>query len=429
MRYPPLDSQLFKHNRLNLASKLKPGSLVIVHSADPQRLSGDGVLPYRQDSNFFYLTGIAQEESILLIISGSDGDCREVLFVKETNERIAIWEGEKINLEEATKLSGISQVEWTKEFDSILEDLLANTNQIYLDFDAVNKPKLFPLSKNERLARELIELHSNIEAISLTPILKELRMIKSDAECDLIVQAGAITEKGYDRVLNFLKPGVWEYEIEAEFIGEFIKNKSAGFGYNPIVASGANACILHYEQNNGLCIDGDLVLLDVGAEFSNYKADITRTFPVNGRFTPRQRQVYQSVLAIKNLATKLLTPGKTLEEYNCEVGELMEQKLIELGLLKSEEIKNQDPKAPLYKRYYMHGTSHHLGLDVHDLSDRECSVQPGMVLTVEPGIYIKEEGLGIRLEDDILIGETENKNLTPDIPIEIEEIEDLMNKK
>lgn len=427
MRYPPIDNQLFKNNRQGLSAKLKPASLVIVHSADPQRLSGDGVLPYRQDSNFFYLTGINQEDSFLLLISDPSGKGhREMLFVKETNEQIAVWEGEKVNLEEASSISGIEQVKWSKEFENILGELVQNIDQVYLDFQEKDS-ELFPLSKNERLAREFITSHSEIEPVSLIPILTELRMIKSQTEWELVKRAGEISKNGFDRVMKFIKPGVWEYEIEAEFISEFIKNRSRGFAYNPIVASGSNACVLHYEQNNNQCLDGNLVLLDVGAEFANYNADVTRTFPINGGFAARQRQVYQAVLDIKNKATDLLSPGLTLKEYNGQIGELMEQKLVELGLLKHSDLKNQDPKKPLYKKFYMHGTSHHLGLDVHDLADRNTPMAVGMVLTVEPGIYIKEEGIGIRLEDDILIGQNENINLTPNIPIEIEEIEEKMN--
>ncbi len=428
MRYPPIVNELFKVNRWNLAKKLKPGSLVIIHSADPLRLSGDGVLPFQQDSNFFYLTGIDQEDSILIMAPDHlDQQSREMLFVKEMNEKIATWEGEKLSEREASKISGIENVKWSKRYDEVLKEFLPHINHVYLDINEDTKPVQFPISKNERLAKEFISRHSKLQVKRLAPLLTEFRMIKSDTECDLIKQAGAITKRGYDRVLNFLKPSVWEYEIQAEFITEFISHRSIGFAYNPIVASGPNACILHYEHNNGQCLDGELVLIDVGAEFANYNADVTRTLPVNGRFTDRQRQVYQAVLAIKNEATELLSPGITLKEYNTQVGELMEQKLVKLGLLKSFEIKKQDPKKPLYKKYYMHSSSHHLGLDVHDLSDRDRPMEPGMVLTVEPGIYIKEEGIGIRLEDNILIGQNENINLTPNIPIEIDEIEGIMS--
>ncbi len=428
MRYPPIDKELFQTNRQNLVKKIKPGSAIIVHSSDPLRLSGDGVLTYRQDSDFFYLTGIDQKDSVLIITSHiGDEKAKEILLIKETNEKIAIWEGEKLSLVEASDKSGIDNVEWVSQYDGLLADILQSTQHVYLDFNYASKSTMFPISKNERLGQELMKRNPELSVTNLIPLLTELRMIKSETECKLIKQAGVITRKGYERALSFIKPGIWEYEIEAEFISEFISHGSRGFAYNPIIASGSSGCVLHYEQNSKQCLKGDIVLLDVGAEYANYKADVTRTYPVNGKFSYRQKRVYQSVLKIKKSAANLLRPGITLKEYNAQIGELMEEELVQLRLLHWADIKKQNLKNPLYKKYYMHGTSHHLGLDVHDLSDRNKPIEPGMILTIEPGIYIREEGIGIRLEDDLLIGPDDNQNLTPDIPLEIDEIEELMH--
>ena len=428
MRYPPIDNSLFKTNRKNILSALEPNSLLVLHSADPLRLSGDGTLPYRQDSNFFYLTGIEQEESVLMICK-SGPDVTEILLLKASSQLKVIWEGIGLSKEEGCKISGIKRVEWLDNYDNILDELLKSVGNVYLDLPPARKDTIYPISRNQRLSSKIKKQARTKKFKPIMPVFTALRMIKSKIELDLIREAGAITKSGFERAIRKIEPGVMEYEIEAEFVAEFVRKGSKGFAYAPIIASGSNACILHYESNNRQCKKGELVLIDVAAEYANYKSDVTRTYPVNGKFSPRQRQVYQAVLDVKNEATRTLKPGMIAKEYRREIELLMEEQLIRLGLFKKEDVQNQNPEQPLFKKYFMHGIAHHLGLDVHDLTDRERPFEEGMVLTIEPGIYIKEEGLGIRLEDDIVIGEHKNEILSEGIPIEIEEVEQLMQSK
>ncbi|MEQ9426615.1 MAG: aminopeptidase P N-terminal domain-containing protein [Cyclobacteriaceae bacterium] len=428
MRYEPIDRALFESNRKKLVDQLKPKSIVVMLSNDLLPLSGDGRLPFIQHSDFFYLTGVDQPDcAIILMPDFPDEELREVLFIKESNEATLTWEGTKINKEEGADISGIQKVIWYSQFEQFFKNALPHVENIYLDFNENPKHDGAYLLANERFAGKCVSDYPLLNFERLAPILTSQRMIKSPLEIHLIRNAGLITKMGYERVLGFIKPGVWEFEIEAEFGYEFIRNRSKGFAYSPIVASGENACVLHYEENNKQCIDGDLVLLDVAAEYANYKSDVTRTYPVNGKFNKRQREVYQAVLNVKKEAEKLLRPGITLKDYNAEVAKIMEDELIKIRLLNKKDIADQDPQKPLYKKYFMHSTSHHLGLDVHDISNQYKAIKAGMVFTVEPGIYIKEEGIGIRLEDDIFVDKKQNTNLTPDIPIEVDEIEDFMN--
>lgn len=430
MRYAPIPQALFIENRKNFANKLYPESLAVFHSNDIMPTNADGTMPFRQNSDLFYLTGIDQEDTILIICPDArDKKMREILFIKETNEHIAVWEGKKLSKDEAREISGIQNVQWLSEFEKMFSLLAFESENIYLNTNEHTRAVIQVETRDARFikyCKEKFPLH-NYKRIA--PIMHRLRAVKSSWEIFLMKKACQITEKGFRRILNFIKPGVWEYEIEAELIHEFIRNRSRGFAYQPIIASGKNACVLHYNANNQQCQDGDLILLDVAAEYANYASDLTRTVPVNGRFTPRQREVYDAVLRVMRGARVMLVKGNNLEKYHKEVGKMMESELIGLGLLKKHEVESQDPEHPLYKKYFMHGTSHFLGLDVHDVGSKYRIFDAGMVFTCEPGIYIPEEGIGIRLENDILITEDGNIDLMESIPIEAEEIEEIMNSK
>ncbi len=429
MRYHQIDQQLFVNNRKNLVKNLKPNSVVVIHSNDIMPTNGDGTMPFKQNTDLFYLSGADQEESILLLAPDfPDQKMKEILFLRETNDVIATWEGHKLTKEEGRGISGIQNIRWTHEFDQVLQMILAESENIYLPSNEHTRNSSLVETANDRFVRECKERYPLYQYERLTPILYNLRMTKSDLEVKLIEHACHITEKGFRRILEVTSPGVWEYELEAEYAHVFLSNRSKGFAYQPIIAGGANSCVLHYVENNQQLQKGDLLLMDVGAEYANYNSDMTRTIPVGGKFTKRQRQVYDAVLRVKNMATEMLVPGNTIPKYHQEVGELMTSELIDLGLLDKTDVKNQDPGAPLYKKYFMHGTSHHLGLDVHDVGSVYRSFEPGMVFTVEPGIYIREENIGIRIEDDILITKNGTKNLMRNIPIHADEIEDLMNK-
>jgi Xaa-Pro aminopeptidase len=427
MRYNTINSQLFIENRKRFASKLKPGSLAVFNSNDVMPTNADGHMKFRQNADLFYLSGIDQEDSILVINPGAkDGLHTEVLFLKETSELIAIWEGHKYTKEEAAAVSGIKKVYWLKDFSTVFKSMMVEATHVYLNTNEHTRAVIEVETRDARFinwCRREYPMH-NYERSA--PIMHELRAIKSQTEVDLIQQACDITEKGFRRLLSFVKPGVWEYEIEAELVHEFIRNRSEGFAYTPIIASGPSACVLHYIDNNKQCKDGDVILLDVAAEYANYNSDLTRCLPVNGKFTKRQRDVYNAVLRVMKAATAMLVPGNNLNDYHREVGMLMEEELIKLGLLDGNEVKKQNPDAPLYKKYFMHGTSHYLGLDVHDVGNRYRHFESGMVFTCEPGIYIREEGLGIRLENDILITGNGPKDLMANIPLEADDIEDAM---
>lgn len=430
MKYLPIDSALFTENRKRFAKQLKPNSLAVFNSNDIMPTNADGTMPFRQNNDLFYLSGIDQEESILVIFPDSkDSGHREILFLKETNEHIAIWEGHKYTKEEATAASGIRKIYWLSQFDTIFNTLMAEAENVYLNTNEHTRAVVEVETRDARFVKSCMAKYPVHKYERSAPIMHSLRAIKSKHEVDLIQTACNITEKGFRRVLGFIKPGVWEYEIEAELAHEFIRNRSRGFAYTPIIASGFNACVLHYIENNQQCKDGDVILLDVAAEYANYASDLTRAVPVNGRFTKPQKDVYNAVLRVLRAATKMLVVGNTMDAYHKEVGKVMEQELIGLGLLNASDVKNQDPSAPLYKKYFMHGTSHFLGLDVHDVGSRHRPFEAGMIFTCEPGIYIREESLGIRLENDILITEKGPVDLMANIPIEADEIEELMSSK
>lgn len=430
MRYQPLPAELYKKNRKKFAAQLKPSSIAVFNSNDIYPISADSTLPFQQHRDIFYLTGVDQEESILLLFPDAPEDkFKEILFLRETNDHIKVWEGEKLTKEKARELTGIQTIYWTHEFENIFKNLMRYAEHIYFNLNEHYRADNPVETREDRFikwAKQQFPAHKYERS---NPILQRLRSIKEPEEINQIQKACDITKAGFMHVLQVMKPGLFEYEIEAEFARAFLRRGSKGFAYTPIIASGANANVLHYIQNDQIIKDGDLVLIDVGAEYGNWSSDLTRTIPANGKFTPRQKEVYNAVLRVKNKAAKLLKHGITIPEYHKIVGEYMTEELIKLKLLTLDEVKNQNPEWPAYKKYFMHGTSHHLGLDTHDYGILEEPIQPGMVFTVEPGIYIPEEGFGIRLEDDYVVREEgEPVNLMADIPIEADEIEELMKK-
>ena len=428
MKYHPIPAELFVENRQNLAALLEPGSMAIFHANDIMPTSADGTMPFVQDADLYYLTGIDQEDTILVMFPDfPDPKMRTVLFLKQTNEHIAIWEGHKYTKEEAGAASGIDTILWTDAFEQTLNTLMAQAEKVYLNSNEHIRAVVEVETRNARYAKWCQQQYPLHQYRKVAPLMHQLRAIKSQHEIDQIDTACKITEKGFRRVLNFVHPGVHEFEIEAEYLHEFLSNRSDGFAYEPIIASGANACVLHYVDNNQQCKDGEVLLMDVGAGYARYNADMTRSIPVNGRFTSRQRDVYNAVLTVMRAAMKMLVPGNTIRDYHKEVGLLMQSELIGLGLLDQTDVKNQDPGQPAYKKYFMHGTSHHLGLNVHDVGNIYRPFENGMVFTVEPGIYIRDESLGIRLENNVVIQENGLLDLMENIPIEAEEIEDLMN--
>lgn len=431
MKYLAIDKKLFISNRKKFSLKMASNTLAVFNSNDIYPVSADSTLPFAQHRDIFYLSGVDQEESILVLFPDSKNDAhKEVLFLKETNEHIAIWEGAKLDKNQAFETAGIKTVYWLQQFPTIFKQMMAEATGIYLNTNEHLRADTTVETREDRFIKQVKIDYPAHQVHKSAPILHEIRSIKDKIELDLIQQACNITEKGFRRILDFTKPNVWEYEIEAEFAHEFLRNRSKGFAYTPIIASGRNACVLHYIENNQQCKKGDVILLDVAAEYANYSSDMTRCVPVSGKFTTRQKEVYNAVLRVKKAAEKLLVPGTMMAEYHKEVGVLMENELLTLKLIDKADIKNQDPNWPAYKKYFMHGTSHFLGLDTHDVGLWNVPIQENMVFTVEPGIYIPDENLGIRLEDNLVVQKKGVPfNLMGNIPLEAEEIEELMNQK
>ena len=428
MKYLPIDSQLFINNREKLSIRLKANELAIFNSNDVMPTNADGTMPFKQNSDLFWLSGVDQEESVLIIFPDHPVESqREILFLKETNEHIAIWEGEKLTKEDALKTAGVKTVYWLNELEGKLDELIRKCNGVYLNKNIHSRSASAVETRDDRFRKMIKTKFSATTIHEVAPIMHELRAIKSNFELKLMQNACDITEKGLRRILPFIKAGVMEYEIEAELMHEFLRNRSNGFAYQPIIGSGVDSCVLHYIDNNKVCEDGDILLMDFGAEYANYASDLTRTIPVSGKFTKRQKMVYNSVLYVMKEATNMLRPGTIFKQYNAEIGRIMELELIKLGLLDKHDVQKQDAKNPLFKQYFMHGTSHYLGLDVHDVGDFDWPMKEGMVFTCEPGIYILDEELGIRLENDILVTAKGPDDLMKNIPIEAEEIEHLMN--
>ncbi|HMQ47964.1 MAG TPA: aminopeptidase P N-terminal domain-containing protein [Saprospiraceae bacterium] len=428
MRYEPIPSELFQLNRQRFMRKMQPDSIAIFHSNDLMPRSGDTFFPFRQNSGLFYLSGLDQEDTVVVLFP----DCikegfQELAFIRRSDELTITWEGKKYSREEAREISGIEKIFWLDEMERILSELILLSKRIYLNINEHDRFSSEVVSRDLRFAHQLKAKYPLHKYHRAQPILKKLTVIKSPLEVALLQHTINLTGKAFLKVLEVARPGMMEYELEAEVIRVFIQNGANGHAYEPIIASGANTCILHYVKNNKPCLPGDLVLMDFGAEYANYASDLTRTIPISGQFNTRQRAVYDAVLRIMRNAIPLLVPGTTLDEYHREVGKMVESELIQLGLLSKTDVKNQDKQTPAYKKYFMHGTSHHLGLDVHDLSNRYDPILAGMVFTCEPGIYIREEGLGIRLENNILVTDNGPVDLMADIPIEAEAIEELMN--
>lgn len=429
MRYSSIKSDLFIKNRKNFMAQMKPNSLAVFNANDIYPIGADSTIPFQQDRNLYYLSGVDQEATKLVLFPDAPQEKhREVLFVTETNAHIAVWEGEKLTKGKATELTGIKTVYWLSEFEKIFHQLMAQSETIYINTNEHYRANVETETREVRFNKWVLESYPAHQTAKSNPILQRLRSVKDELEIAVMQEACDITEKGFRRILNYTQPGVWEYELEAEFMHEFLRNRSKGFAYTPIIASGNNANVLHYIENKAQCKDGDLILFDVGAEYANYASDMSRTIPVNGKFTKRQKEVYNAVNRVKDEATKLLVPGTIWEEYHVEVGKMMTSELLGLGLLDKADVQKEDPNWPAYKKYFMHGTSHNIGLDTHDYGLLYEPMKANMVFTVEPGIYIPEEGIGIRLEDDVVIQEKGAPfNLMRNIPIEAAEIEDLMN--
>jgi Xaa-Pro aminopeptidase len=428
MKYDQIPNSLFIKNRKKFTAQMRPKSIAVFNSNDIYPISADSTMPFEQHRDIFYLSGADQEETILLLFPDAmDKKHREILFVRETNEHIAIWEGAKLTKEQATEVSGIETIYWLSDFDKVFFDLMTEAETIYFNTNEHYRQAVETQTREDRFIMDCKKKFPAHTVAKSNPILQKIRGVKEPEEIAMMLTACSITEKGFRRLLGFVRPGVWEYEIEAELLHEFIRNRSKGFAYSPIIASGNNANVLHYLENNQQCQSGDLILMDVAAEYANYSSDLTRTIPVNGKFTKRQKELYNAVLRVKNEATKMLIPGTIWAEYHKECGKLMTSELLGLGLLDKADVQNEDPNWPAYKKYFMHGTSHHIGLNTHDYGELKTPMVANMVFTVEPGIYIPAEKMGVRLEDDVVIQEKgEPINLMATIPIEVEEIEELM---
>ncbi len=428
MRYSKIDPALFERNRRKLMERLETGSVAVFHANDQMVRSGDQFYPYRQNSDFFYLSGIEQEMSVLMICPDEkDAKERAMLFLRRPDPKLETWEGKKLDKAGAEAISGIGSIHWLDDYERISREIILRSTHIYCNLPEHEKfTTEYPLRDERRMTGLKKEYPSHVFK-RLAPLMAEIRMVKEFQELELIRRAIGITRAALERILRSVRPGMYEYEVEAELIHAFLSRGSGGHAYPPIIASGANACTLHYIKNDGVCTDGDLLLMDFGAEYANYAADCSRTIPVNGRYSKRQRELYDACLKVFRGARSLMKPGTTIEKINRDVGNLWEEEHIRLGLYSARELKKQSPGNPLYKKYFMHGVAHFMGLDVHDVGSKKAELKPGMVLTCEPGIYLPEEGTGIRMENDILVTENGNTDLMQDFPIEAEEIEDLMN--
>jgi len=430
MKKIKINADFVVNNRKNFVEKMDLVSLAIFHSNDVFPRNGDQTFRFRQQSDLFYLTGIDQERTILMLFPDCPNpELREVLFLIEPNESLQTWEGHKYSGKEAVEISGVAKVKWLDQFDVVLTEAMSFAEKVYLNSIEYPKFSTDVPYRDLRFAREIREKFPNHEYRRAAPLIYPLRTIKTDEEIGLISKAIDLTGKAFQRILKFVKPGVKEYEVEAELTHEFLFRGAVGSAYHPIIATGENACTLHYIENSCECKDGELLLMDFGAEYGHYAADMTRTIPVNGRFTNRQRACYNAVLHILRQSGCLLVPGNTIDQVNKEVNKLMEEEMIGLGLFSREDVQKQDPDKPLFTKYFMHGVSHFLGLDVHDVGSKFEPFRPGMVFTFEPGLYIREEKIGIRLENNYLITEKEPVDLTAGIPVEAEEVELIMKEQ
>jgi Xaa-Pro aminopeptidase len=427
MRYTPISPELFRLNRANLRKLLPRNALAVLNANDVLPVNGDAVLPLQQNSDFFYLTGIEQEESLLLLYPDAhEPKHREVLFLRQPNALLETWEGHKLTREEARGISGVDRVEWLPDFAGIFHRVMCECSRVFLNSNENPRAQLVVPGRDARFIADTQQRYPLHDYHRLAPLLHRLRAVKSDLEIEALRRACDITEAGFRRVCRFVKPGVNEMEVEAEFAHEFIR-RGGRFAYTPIIASGRNACALHYTQNDQVCRKGELLLMDVASSYANYNADMTRTLPVGGRFSRRQKQVYNAVLRVLRAAGRAATPGKLPRAWQQEAEQLIEKELVDLKLLTPAEIRSQNPDEKAFRKYFMHGVGHPLGLDVHDVALTGEPIQAGWVLTVEPAIYILEEGFGVRLENNILVRESGNVDLMEKIPIEADDVEGLMN--
>ncbi|MDP7049171.1 MAG: Xaa-Pro aminopeptidase [Verrucomicrobiota bacterium] len=428
MRHKPINNKLFVQNRQQLAKLMAPKALAALNANDVLPTNADGTLPMQPNADLFYLSGIEQEESILVMFPDAEEEKnREILFLREPNEHLKIWEGYKHTKEDARKISGIKNIQWLSEFPVMFRSLMCEAESAYLNSNEYKRAKVEVETRDARFihqCRKDFPLHTYRR---LAPLLHQLRVVKTDLELELLKEAVNITAKGFHRTLRFVKPGVTEYEVEAELSREFIRRRGK-FAYTPIVATGKNNCVLHYLQNDQVCRKGQLLLMDVASSYANYNADLTRTIPVSGKFSRRQKRVYNAVLCVLRASIKSATIGKLHRDWTKEAQAHMNEELLKLDLLKTSQVKKQTPDNPACRKYFMHGLGHPLGLDVHDVGDTNAPFTPGTVLTVEPGIYLPDEGFGIRLEDDIVVTEGGPVNLMAKIPIEADEIESIMNR-
>ena len=429
MRYQQIDPQLFVANRSRLTRLLSPNSLLVVNSNDTPPTNADGTLALPVSSDLFYLTGIEQEQSILLMYPDADEEKhRTILFLREPVKELEIWEGSKLTKEKARAISGVDDVMWLPEFPRLFHRLMCECDHVYLNSNEHKRAVIEVESREARFVADTIRRYPLHDYRRLAPLMHTLRAVKSEVEVELIRKACNITGDGFRRVLNFTQPGVSETEVEAEFAHEFIR-QGGRFAFLPIIATGRNACGLHYVTNSATCAKGELLLLDIAASYANYNADMTRTIPVSGKFYRRQKQVYNAVLRTLRACINALKPGKKPKDWQKEAEQFMEKELVDLGLITTKQIREQTKDAPAFKKYFMHGVGHPLGLDVHDVTHTVRPMQPGWVMTVEPGIYIPEEGFAVRLENDVLVTENGTVDLMADIPIEPEEIETLMQRR
>lgn len=430
MKYLPIPSKLFTQNRERFIKKMKPNSVAIFPGNPILPTNGDAIYTYRPNADVVWLSGVVQEKSMVILYPDNpDKNAREVLVLIRPNEHLEKWEGHKLRKDEATAISGIKNVQWLDSIDAVLQVMMHHADNVYLN-----------TNENDRLDTslfrpDLLFVHDFMKRFPLheyersAPIMKELRAIKTKEEVAVTQEAVNITHKAFERVMKFIKPGVWEHEIEAEITHEFLRNRASRHAYDCIIASGDRARVLHYVENNQQCKDGELILMDFGAEYGNYCADLTRTIPVNGKFSKRQKEVYNAVLDVHNFAKKILKPGISIVDYTAKVCGEMEKQLLKIGLITKNDIKNQDPENPAYRKYFYHGVTHHLGIDVHDLGTRVLPVKEGMLFTIEPGIYIEEEQMGIRIENNVWLTKTGSIDLFKNIPITVEEIETVMKRK
>lgn len=426
LRYEPIPASFYAGRRDLLAAKLPAGSLVLVHSNDIYPTNADGTLAHHQNANLFYLTGIDQEETVLLMEIGENGQHTDILLLRETNERIVIWEGARLTKETATQLSGIEDVRWTDEYNALLAAKVPAATSVWVETDNHQRRYTYVQTRNERLTAALTASYPDVKLKSIYPLLADMRMVKAPEEMVQLREACRITGEGFTEVLKTIRPGMGEWEMEAALSHEYLKRRARKFSFLPIIAGGKDTCVLHYISNHKECRDGDLILFDIGAEYGGYAGDMTRTVPANGRFTPRQKAVYEAVLTVHKYAAEIMRPGLAKMEYERLVRICMAEQLIGLGLLTREQVDAEKENPLCVRRYYMHGTSHSLGIDVHDVGPDAPVFAEGQVWTIEPGIYIAEEGIGIRIETDVLIHADHVEDLIPNAPLEVADIEALM---